>query len=169
MLRCEQNPLEHTCLVIGLLWWPSHHCGTICHANQELPDSANLQDQSEDSFIYYCFYLSGTLALALALTPSPSARNIGAVFDSRMSIEQQVIHVCQVAYWHLHTISTIRSTITLEATVKLVLAFVVSRLDFANAPLLELPDCLISPLQKVQMLLRGWRFALDGVTTLVRS
>ena len=36
-------------------------------------------------------------------------------------------------YWHLHTISTIRSSITQDAAVKLVLALVVSRLDFANA------------------------------------
>ena len=32
------------------------------------------------------------------VTPSPSARNIGVVFDSGMSMEQQVTHVCQVAY-----------------------------------------------------------------------
>ena len=46
-------------------------------------------------------------------TPSPTARNIGVVFDSGMSMEQQVTHVCQIAYWHLQTISTIRSSITL--------------------------------------------------------
>ena len=62
--------------------------------------------------------------------PSLSARNIGVVFDGGMWMEQQVTHVCQVAYWHLHTISTICSSITLNATVKLALAFVVSRLDF---------------------------------------
>ena len=65
-------------------------------------------------------------------------------------MEQQVNHVCQVAYWHLHTISTIRSFITLDAAVKLVLALVVSRLDFANVLLVELPHCLIFRLQKVQ-------------------
>ena len=102
-------------------------------------------------------------------TPSHSARNIGVVFDSGMSMEQQVTHVCQVAYWHLHTISTIHSSITLDAAVKLVLTLAVSRLDFANALLLELPDCLISRLQKVRMLLRGWRCAQDGMTTLARS
>ena len=59
-------------------------------------------------------------------------------------------HVCQVAYCHLHTISTIRFSITLDAAVKLVLALVVSRLDLTNALLLEVPDCLISGLQKVQ-------------------
>ena len=84
------------------------------------------------------------------VTTSPSARNIGVVLDSGMSMEQQVTHVCQVAYWHLHTISTIRSSITLDAAVTLVLALVVSRLDLANALLLELPDCLIFRLQKVQ-------------------
>ena len=82
------------------------------------------------------------------VTPPPSARNIGVLFDSWMLMEQQVTHACQVAYCHLHTISTICSSITQDA-VKLVLALVVSCLDFANALLLEVPDCLISRLQKV--------------------
>ena len=82
-------------------------------------------------------------------------------------MEQQVTHVCQAAYWHLHTISTIHSFITLDAAVKLVLALVVSRLDFANALLLELPDCLISRPQMCRMLLRRRRFAQDGVTTCI--
>ena len=32
------------------------------------------------------------------VTPSPSAKNVGVVFDSGMSMEQQVTHVYQVAY-----------------------------------------------------------------------
>ena len=66
-------------------------------------------------------------------------------------MEQLVTHVCQVAYRHLHTISTIRSSITQDAAVKLVLALVISSLDFTNPLLLlELPDCVMSRLQKVQ-------------------
>ena len=103
------------------------------------------------------------------VTPSPSARNIRLVFDSGMLMKQQMTHVCQVAYWHLHMISTIRFSITQDAAVKLVLALVVSRLDFANTLLVELPDCLISRLQKVQnaaarmVAHAGWRDRISPI------
>ena len=77
---------------------------------------------------------------ATSLLHVPSVGNIGVVFDSGMSMGQQVTRVCQTAYWQLHTISTMHSSITLDAALKLVLALVVS-----------------------------WRFAQDGVTTLARS
>ena len=84
------------------------------------------------------------------IAPSPSARNIGVVFDSEMSMVQQVNQVCRAAYWHLHTISTIRSCLTCDAAARLVLTLVVSRLDYGNALLVGLPDTLISKLQRVQ-------------------
>ena len=77
------------------------------------------------------------------VVPLPTARNTG------ISIEQQVTRVCQVVYWSLHTISSIHSSITLDAAVKLVLDLVVWRLDFASALLLELLDCLICRRQKL--------------------
>ena len=51
------------------------------------------------------------------------------VFDQEMIMVQQVTQVCRTTYWHLHSISTIRSTITQEAAVKLAVSLVLSRLD----------------------------------------
>ena len=59
------------------------------------------------------------------------------------------MQVCQVAYTGTCTRYP-PSAPPLDAAVKLILALVVSRLDFANALLLELPDCFIPRVQKVQ-------------------
>lgn len=76
---------------------------------------------------------------------------------------EQVKQVCRTAYWHLHSISTIRSCLSREATERLVLSLVISRLDYGNALLLGLPDVLVSKLQRVQnaaarlVVKCGWR------------
>ena len=66
------------------------------------------------------------------ITSSPWARNSGVVFDQEMSMIQQVTQACRAAYWHLHSTSTIRSTIVQEAAAKLAASLVLSRLDFGN-------------------------------------
>lgn len=45
------------------------------------------------------FLVDGT-----AVTPSPSARNIGVMFDKTMSMRPQVTAVCQSAHFHLRNI-----------------------------------------------------------------
>jgi hypothetical protein len=84
------------------------------------------------------------------ITPSPYARNIGVIFDSEMSMVEQVRQVCRTAYWHLHNIGSVRSCLSEDAAARLVLSLVVSRLDYGNALLCGLPDTLISKLQRVQ-------------------
>ena len=42
------------------------------------------------------------------IKPSSHARNIGAIFDTTMSMLPQVNNVCKSAFYHLHTISRIR-------------------------------------------------------------
>ena len=36
------------------------------------------------------------------MTPSPSARNIGAIFDEHLSMEAHVNSVCRSSFFHLH-------------------------------------------------------------------
>ena len=42
------------------------------------------------------------------IKPSPHARNIGAIFDTTMSMLPHVNNVCKSAFYHLRTISCIR-------------------------------------------------------------
>ena len=84
------------------------------------------------------------------ITPSPSARNIGVVFDAEMSMAAHVHQTCRVCYYHLKNIASIRSCLTEQAAIRLVHSLVVSRLDYANALLFGITDVLIGKLQRVQ-------------------
>ena len=61
------------------------------------------------------------------ITPSPSARNIGVVFDGEMSMAAHVHQTCRVCYYHLKNIASIRSCLTEQAAIRLVHSLVVSR------------------------------------------
>ena len=65
-------------------------------------------------------------------------------------MEAHINHVCSVCYFHLRNISAIRGSLTKDAAVKLVHAFITSRLDSCNALLYHLPKTLIHKLQRVQ-------------------
>jgi len=84
------------------------------------------------------------------IMPSPTARNIGAVFDETMSMENQVSSVCHSCYTQLRYIYQIRKHLTLEAAKTLVHSFVASRLDNLNSLVYGVPQTLINKLQKVQ-------------------
>ena len=84
------------------------------------------------------------------ITPSPSARNIGVVFDAEMSMAAHVHQTCRVCYYHLKNIASIRSCLTEQAAIRLVRSLVVLRLDYANALLFGITDVLIGKLQRVQ-------------------
>ena len=67
------------------------------------------------------------------ITPIPSARNIGVVFDAEMSMACHVHQTCRVCYYHLKNVASIRSCLTEQAAICLVHSLVVSRLDYGNA------------------------------------
>ena len=84
------------------------------------------------------------------IVPSPSARDIGVIFDSEMTMKKQVISVCRAAYFQLYNISQIRATLTQKSAETLVLSLVISKLDYGNCLLCGVPDYLIHKLQLVQ-------------------
>ena len=75
-----------------------------------------------------------------------TGRNIGVIFDTEMSMVSHVKHVCCTSYYHLRNIASL-------ATVRLVYSLVISTIDYANCLLYDLPDCLVSELQRVQNVL----------------
>ena len=83
------------------------------------------------------------------VTPVPSARNIGVVFDQTMSMRDQVNAVCRAANMHLRSIGRIRKFISYDACERLIHAFVSSRLDCGNAVLYGLPDVQIDRMQHI--------------------
>ena len=80
---------------------------------------------------------------------SPSARNLGVVFDNESSLDKHISAICKSAFFHLRRIAKIRSYLTEEATIALVHAFITCRLDNGNALLFGLPKYQIQRLQSI--------------------
>ena len=83
---------------------------------------------------------------------SDSARNLGVILDSKLSMKNHVIKICQTAYFELKRISSIRGSLTEDATKTLVNSYILSRLDYCNYLLMGTPNSVIQPLQKIQNL-----------------
>ena len=84
------------------------------------------------------------------IAATPAARNIGVMVDSALSMEQQVTNVCRACYAGLRDVAKIRKYLTEETTKKLIIAFVISKLDGNNALLYKIPKFLQDKLQVVQ-------------------
>ena len=86
------------------------------------------------------------------ITPTSVVRDLGVVLDSELSMKQHVAKVAALCYYHLRRIRQIRRRVGLEVATQLVVALVLSRLDYCNAVLAELPASTTEPLQRVQKL-----------------
>ena len=81
---------------------------------------------------------------------SDSARNLGFILDSKLSMKKHTIKICQTAYFEIKRISSIRRFLTEDATKTLVTSYILSRLDYCNCLLMGTPNSVIQPLQKIQ-------------------
>ena len=84
-----------------------------------------------------------------AVAPTTSARNIGIIFDEHMSMNDQISHVCKSVHYQLRNLGAIRKFLSQDSCLKLVHAFISSRLDYGNALLYGIPDCQIRRLQRI--------------------
>ena len=58
---------------------------------------------------------------------SDSARNLVFILDSKLSMKKHVIKICQIAYFELKRISSLRRFLTEDATKTLVASYILSR------------------------------------------
>ena len=84
------------------------------------------------------------------IKPSSHATNIGAIFDTTMSMLPHVNNVCKSAFHHPRTISRIRRFLSTQTTEILIHAFVTSKLDHSNSILYNVPKNVIKKLQSMQ-------------------
>ena len=95
--------------------------------------------------------LSDSITLGSHNIPfSDSARNLGFILVSKLSMKKHIIKICQTAYFELKRISSIRRFLTKDATKTLVTSYILSRLDYCNCLLMGTPNSVIEPLQKIQ-------------------
>ena len=93
--------------------------------------------------------LSGIRIGDVNIEPTSSARNLGVVFDSKLTMKEHVTNVCRNATHAIRSIGRIRHYLDQDTTEKLVHAYVTSRLDHCNSLLYGLPDSEIMKLQRV--------------------
>ncbi len=86
---------------------------------------------------------------------APCARNNGVVFDSTLSMVQQVSSICRSSYFHSKNIRALRKVLTRSETDKLVHAFITPRLDLNNALLYGVPQSTLATLQRIQNMPAG--------------
>ena len=63
-------------------------------------------------------------------------------------MKEHINKVCQMAYWELRRISSIRQYLTEDAAKTLVVSLVLSRLDYGNCLIAGVPECLLQKLKK---------------------
>ena len=85
-----------------------------------------------------------------SIAASPSARNIGAIFDSTVSMKEHIHTISRACYCHLRNIGKIRRYLTETATINLIHAFIASKLDHMNSLVYGVPKYLLNRLQKIQ-------------------
>ena len=84
------------------------------------------------------------------IKPSSHARNIGAIFNTTMSMLPQVNNVCKSAFYHLRTISRIRKYLSTQTAEILIHAFATFKLDHCISLLYNVPKSVIKKHQSVQ-------------------
>ncbi len=89
----------------------------------------------------------------------PATTNLGAGFDSDMTMKHHVNKLCSNGYYHLRNISRIKQCLTKDALEKLIHALISSRIDYCNCLLIGVSDYV---LQKVQCLQNSAARLLSG-------
>jgi hypothetical protein len=115
-----------------------------------------LNDEKTDLiFIGSSYYLSKLTTSSISvgecsIEKSAKVRNIGAMFDPKMTMAAQVSTTCKSAWFRLHQIGKIRPYLNSDQTKSVIHAYVTSKLDQNNSLLVGVADTLISKIQKLQ-------------------
>ena len=100
---------------------------------------------------------------SLTISTSDVMFSLDVTLDTLLTMENQLINLVRSASFELRRINSIRHSLSVIATQKLVLAFVMSRLDYCNCLLYGSPQYLINRPQKVKKKQNNAaRLILDG-------
>ena len=99
-----------------------------------------LNDDKTEAMIVSSQRMSASLPMPDSLTVSTSnvmfsqsVKTLGVTLDTHVIMKNRVINLVRTAHFELRRINSIHYCLSVEATQKLVLAVVISRLDYCNS------------------------------------
>ena len=87
--------------------------------------------------------------ISAAMVSDTVTRNLGLLLDQELSMEDHITKLSQVCFFHLRRIRVVRHSLTRNALLTLVHAFVCSRLDFCNSAMFGVHSYLLDRLQSI--------------------
>ncbi len=97
------------------------------------------------------FHHNFTIQLGTStINPSKTARNLGVMIDDQLTFSDHIAKTIRLCRFALFKIKKIRPFLSEHASQLLVQALVLSRLDYCNALLADLPASSIKLLQLIQ-------------------
>ena len=108
------------------------------------------------------------------IEPSFSVESLGIIFDSTMSMEGRINAVTQSVYFHIRNIAKIRQYLSLDTAKILAQTLIISRLDYCNSLLGNLPLRLVNKLKRAQnaaarMLYRKGKYSRSRMTPVLKK
>ena len=86
----------------------------------------------------------------LTLTPVSSVRNLGVIFDNKLTFHAHITKLTKDCFFHIKDLWKIRSSIDFKTAVMIGTALVQSKLDYCNSLWLNLPAYELDRLQFIQ-------------------
>jgi len=76
-------------------------------------------------------------------------RDLGVLLDSKLTMNNHVVATARACYFHLRRIRQVKRSLNEQCLRILVQALVISRLDYCDSILTDLPDSTLQPLTRV--------------------
>ena len=110
-----------------------------------------------------------TRLLAQEVTPSPSARNLGIVFDSALNFKSHISGISRACYYHIRDMRRIRRFLTPSVAKTIATSLIGNKLDYCNSVLFNVTEKEISKLQNclARVVTKSPRFC--HITPLLKS
>jgi len=99
---------------------------------------------------HHCWIVHRQIRIIRCCLPLDSARNLGVIIDSQLSLNAHVAAVCRSGYYQLRQLRPVTGSLSADAAKTLVQAFISSRLDYCNVLLYGVSDGMMRRLQSVQ-------------------
>ena len=85
----------------------------------------------------------------VTIHPVTSARNLGIIFDSKLSFSEHISSLSKSCFCHIRNLRKIRSSIDLPTATTIAVSLIHSKLDYCNSLFLNLPNSQLNKLQYI--------------------